>query len=508
MLARSLLSATALAALATPAQAALVISSGATANVSCTFHVCSATAANAVLNLRDLKAQLATGDTTVSTTYGDLALEGSLTWSDTRRLTLYALDSLHIDRSIEVTGPGQVWLSYRNGTSGSNATLSFGPRGHLHFWDLSSQLTINNSPFATTPYTLVGDIAGLASAVAANPAGHYALAADYDATPDGTYATAPVPTHLTGAFEGLGHTISHLRIVTASHGNYGLFASTDAASSIENLALTDVFIRGTTTMSAGGIVGSAAGLLQNVSVKGTLIGRRNSILGGVVGIGTGSITAAQSSGRITGTAGGFIGGLVGNMTGPIETSHSTAVVVGGVATVAGGLIGGYTGDMRKSWASGAATVGDQYVPRLQPASAGGLVGTIQNGAIIDCYATGAVQAGNASYAGGLLGSVRQSRIQTSYSTGAAVAGAGGITGGFIGFEQQAGTYVNDYWDLTTSGISDPSKGIGNVSSAPGITGLADTQLKSGLPTGFDGTIWALDPAVAGGRPFLLVNPPN
>jgi len=39
-------------------------------------------------------------------------------------------------------------------------------------------------------------------------------------------------------------------------------------------------------------------------------------------------------------------------------------------------------------------------------------------------------------------------------------------------------------------------------------GLSDAQLKSGLPTGFDPTIWGHDPAINNGLPYLLHNPPG
>jgi len=79
-------------------------------------------------------------------------------------------------------------------------------------------------------------------------------------------------------------------------------------------------------------------------------------------------------------------------------------------------------------------------------------------------------------------------------------------GGLIG-DDEPDDLTNDYWDLETSGITDPSQGAGNVSNDPGITGLTDAQLKSGLPAGFDLTIWAQSPDINNGYPYLLANPP-
>ena len=65
-----------------------------------------------------------------------------------------------------------------------------------------------------------------------------------------------------------------------------------------------------------------------------------------------------------------------------------------------------------------------------------------------------------------------------------------------------------YWDLDTSGVSDPHRGAGNIADDPGITGLTDAQLKSGLPAGFDPTIWAQKSNINNGYPYLRANPPS
>jgi hypothetical protein len=38
--------------------------------------------------------------------------------------------------------------------------------------------------------------------------------------------------------------------------------------------------------------------------------------------------------------------------------------------------------------------------------------------------------------------------------------------------------------------------------------LTSKQLKSGLPAGFDPTIWAEDPKINKGFPYLIANPPR
>ena len=85
---------------------------------------------------------------------------------------------------------------------------SFGANGHVNFSSLTSSLAINGAT-----YTLVGNIATLASDIATNPSGDFALASSYDAKGDGTYAASPIATTFSGNFEGLGNTIENLTIV-------------------------------------------------------------------------------------------------------------------------------------------------------------------------------------------------------------------------------------------------------------------------------------------------------
>jgi hypothetical protein len=62
--------------------------------------------------------------------------------------------------------------------------------------------------------------------------------------------------------------------------------------------------------------------------------------------------------------------------------------------------------------------------------------------------------------------------------------------------------------MTTSGITNPGQGAGNVANDPGITGLSDSKLKSGLPKGFNPKIWNEDSNINGGLPYLIANPPR
>ncbi len=168
------------------AQAAVTISTAATKNMACSSGVCTPTHPSAVLNASDLGGMLASGNVTVTTGSGSLAAQtlditvnGPVTWSSGSTLKLDAYRSVTISKSISVTGTGGVSLVTDDG--GTGGALSFAPKGNVTFGSLTSSLTINGAVF-----TLVGDIATLASDIAANPNGDYALATNYNAAADGT----------------------------------------------------------------------------------------------------------------------------------------------------------------------------------------------------------------------------------------------------------------------------------------------------------------------------------
>ncbi|HEX3653384.1 MAG TPA: hypothetical protein VHU18_11235, partial [Rhizomicrobium sp.] len=193
------------------ARADVEISTKPTSNMSCDAGVCTATAQKAVLNVSDLATMLASGDVAVKTglVAKDIDIDQPLTWSNTSRLTLDAQQSVTVKKQITVAGQGALTVITNDtgGTKAKNKTGEFvivPERGSVQFWDLGSSLIIDGNS-----YTLVGDIKTLASDIAANPSGFYALAKPYDASVDGTYTTSPIATTFAGVVEGSGNTISN-----------------------------------------------------------------------------------------------------------------------------------------------------------------------------------------------------------------------------------------------------------------------------------------------------------
>jgi hypothetical protein len=138
--------------------------------------------------------------------------------------------------------------------------------------------------------------------------------------------------------------------------------------------------------------------------------------------------------------------------------------------------------------------------------AGGLVGENASAAVYNSYATGAVSGGDSAHVGGLLGSHLNAffapLLRSSYSIGAVSGDTNATVGGLIGQDDADTRITHSYWDLDTSGISDPSQGAGNVRNDKGITGLTTDQFQSDLPKGFKNRVWSEKSTVNGGYPYL------
>ncbi len=473
-------------------QAAVTISSAATKNMVCASGVCSPNHKTAVLNITDLQNLLAASNVTVTTGSGSLAAQtldiivnAAVTWSSGSTLKLDAYQSVAINKPIAVTGVGGVTLTTNDG--GTEGALAFGAKGNINFSNLSSSLTINGAA-----YTLVGNITTLASDIAVNPSGNFALANSYDAQGDGTYDSAPISTTFTGSFEGLGNDIDNLTVIETVEPdqyevNVGLFGEIDAPGEVQYLGLTNVYVR----------VESGSGKIRNIQI------------GGLVGFNYGTLVGDFTTGMVRGNNSSS-GGLVGDNYGMVSLSHSTAQVrcAGGYYCWAGGLAGynAPNDTIERSYATGRVTRGISK----WALGVGGLVGGNEGGLISNCYATGAVYGdGDLNWVGGLIGANSEpagETISSLYSTGAVTGGSGAMIGGLLGDDQSPSPpdFVNSYWDTTTSGTTYGAGG-GNE---PGITGLTTSQLQSGLPTGFDPSIWGQSPSINGGLPYLLANPPQ
>lgn len=517
--------ATAIAFVAQTAHSDVSISNSPTQNMSCSGGVCSPTAPNAVLNVTDLANMLAASDIKVTTGSGAVNIDvlAALSWSSTSRLTLDANTNLNVQALVTVAGGGALTLTYNDG--GSNGDLIFSNGGKVTFADLKSPLRINGNS-----YVLVSNIASLAHRIHKKSFGTYALANDYDASTDGTYSKPPIA-RFDGTFEGLGHTISNLRIVYTDGkiidvgvigiNNGGIirdlslenefvsapqfFAGGLVGTQCCGARITHVFVSGDVQAgTAGGIAARTSGDGDTISYATAAVNVQGAFVGGLVGDDHGFITHCHATGSVTAPNGGvYVGGLAGEAFAVSFSSATGDVSVGGDARAAyvGGLVGyAFEGNIKQSYATGSVTGSDSdYVAGLTP-----LARNIDNS-----YALGSVHGGDQSEVGGLTGNAI---VTSSYSTGFVSAGTHAHSrfdkpwiGGFTVFGRGT-AFFRDYWDVDTSGTAIgcgwKNKGCSRVK------GLTDAELRSGRPAGFKSDIWGWSPDINNGYPYLLANPPQ
>ncbi|WP_244558035.1 MBG domain-containing protein [Rhizobium hainanense] len=403
------------------------------------------------------------GSLTVATASGSpLTVASPLTLTAGSSLRLLSGGALTINAPITVKGAGSVALAY---DSSSASNLSFGLSGsgftgNLTYLNADGTLATSNQGGSLTVngavYSLLYSMADVANITSVGLAGQYALANSLDASGT-TYNDALIgPNNLnyfTGAFEGLGHTISNLTISKSADGA-GLFGYSSGL--IQDIGLVNVSVANTNPFGryVGGLVGYQSGnTISNAYVTGSVSGGSNA--GGLVGyLNGGTINSAYSSAAVSGTAN--VGGLAGFVNGgAVNNAYATGAVVD-TGNSAGGLIGGTDSSSRGV-------------------------------SITNVYATGAVVGGNS--VGGLIGFL-YGTLGNAYSTGAV---SGGTAGGLVGYAY-GGSIANTYWDTqtsgTTTGIANDSAGVsGNV------TGLMTAQLQDGSSSTGLGSSFTVSPGL-------------
>jgi hypothetical protein len=417
----------------------------------------------------------------------DIVVVAPVSWTASTTLTLDAYRSLTVNKPVSVLGSGGLAVLTNHG--GTDGSFSFGSKGNVTFWSTADSLSINGSA-----YTLVSNIATLASDIAANPSGHYALSASYDASADGTYASAPIPT-FNGTFEGLGNAILHLTINDPTMaGDYlGLFAYT--VGRVENLGLKQADIQGFCA-EAGALAGRNDGTIVGSYVTGKVTStgtkvycRQGAAVGGLVYANVGAIYYSHSAATVSAIF-GDAGGLAADSDGYVDHDFATGSVKTRYGRI-GGLLGIAYRSVKNSFATGSVQA------RSKRVVAGGLIGQVYNISITNSYATGDVT-GTGPYEGGFIGRAGGGTvISQAYAIGHMDSG-----GGFAGCGFSPGSATATYWDTDTAGVPN---GDGCVSGSSG--GLTTEQFTSGLPPGFDPSIWAENPSINGGFPYLLGNPP-
>lgn len=506
--------------------ASVVVSTHPTKHMTCSGGVCEPTAIDAVLNVDDLNNYISQqGNVTVTTSgsgveAGGIVIDAPVSWSQAS-VTMNAETSILVNAPISV-GAATSELEIVITEGYSPGALSFGSKGHISFASPSDIFGINGAIV-----TLVNSVHGLANAVKANPSALIALTKNYDAGRDGIYSRAPVTTPFGGIFEGLGNSISNLAVDDPRKNQYvGLFGMINSPAVVENLRLIGILVAGGkgTALggeSVGGLTGVSSGTLQSDDLSGTISANSElgpvpyaAAIGGLAGqnLAGGTIANSQSEGIVLGRGQNpAVGGLVGINFGLVSLSRSSAKVQARIFADLAGFVGGNYGSIEKSFSTGTVTTGaSSWVSGFVAFSCG----TISNS-----YSTGGATSRNGGNAMGSFvgvngaalngnGSCVPGKVNTSFGTGL-LSTTRGYVGGFVGYDNgTSGTLKHNYWDTDTTGITKLSQGAGNVANDPGIKGKTTAQLQSGLPKGFSRKVWAENPSINDGFPYLIANPPS
>ncbi len=355
----------------------------------------------------------------------------------------------------------------------------------------------------------------------------------------------PVPNFVFhGFYDGGGHVIDGLYINRpATEFQTGLFGVL-MSGAISNLGITNANITGNTNV--GTVTGINNGTVLNCYSSGTVTG--SSLVGGLVGNTSctwpdwsnwpglpSMVLVSWSSCNVFG--GSYKGGLVGYIfVSNVENSHSTGNVAGGSGV--GGLAGYNDRSIVIYCFSTGNVSGNSYVGGLLGNSFGCWYwdfGSFSYPSLVeDSFSRGSVS--GYQFVGGLIGSNQyhntppqpgrvgislpnnrktegdrfpdidprddtaisrfRAYVKNCYSTGL-VSGSAAV-GGLIGLDMD-GTYLNNYWDMETSGITTSAAGEGRTTTEmtyPYASNIyADWNFSS---------IWAADPAYFynDGYPYL------
>ena len=270
---------------------------------------------------------------------------------------------------------------------------------------------------------------------------------------------------------------------------------------------------------------SFSGVVNGSKYVGGLVGE----FGPNAGMGNCKIRTSSNTGTVHGVIGGsevacsIIGGIVGELwEGSVENSSNTGRIDGGTnsCTDLGGIVGWARGNSLTYPSSESFSLDSVYsMSSVSGASrVGGVAGQCDRGALSNSFAIGAVNAttlygsglaawsacvvtnsyargtvtGAASYLGGLAGGLSYYGITNSYSavsSGTSVKGVAGLISA-----QFPASCTDAYWDST----------VGGSTTVCGATGKTTANMKtSSTFTNWDfTTVWAIDPLINSGYPYL------
>ncbi|WP_175839939.1 GLUG motif-containing protein [Burkholderia contaminans] len=439
-----------------------------------------------------LSRNLGTTNVALTNTQGDLTVGGPVAWDSDRALTLTSqkgnvdlqqtVSAIGANASLNVNAADKIRIDDAIKLTGRNAHLELNSKsGHTVNNGAAVTLSGDNASFGSNgeDYKVLHTIADLRD-VDANRGGRYVIGNTIDGANTNLRSIGGTQSFY-GVFDGLGNTVTRLRISNPGQSNVGLFSHN--AGHIANLNLSDIVTTASGVpywlTSVGTLAGGNTGTISNVTANNvTVSATGQTVIGGLVGGNYGgTIERAKVSGRIEGDRYAYvIGGLVGeNLTrlnqppisASIRDSHADVRINAAHDGLSGGLVGRNTGMIERSSSAGSINAS------AANAKVGGLVGlNDDNGLIKQSSSSATVTARNNAIAGGLVG-VNLGGIESSTADGDVFADASSTIGGLVG---------------TNSGRIQKSQANGNVTAgtkalAGGFAGYNDGDIDASTATG-------------------------
>ncbi|VWC84451.1 filamentous hemagglutinin [Burkholderia contaminans] len=439
-----------------------------------------------------LSRNLGTTNVALTNTQGDLTVGGPVAWDSDRSLTLTSqkgnvdlqqtVSAIGANASLNVNAADKIRIDDAIKLTGRNAHLELNSKGgHTVNNGAAVTLSGDNASFRSNgeDYKVLHTIADLRD-VDANRGGRYVIGNTIDGANTNLRSIGGTQSFY-GVFDGLGNTVTRLRISNPGQSNVGLFSHN--AGHIANLNLSDIVTTASGVpywlTSVGTLAGGNTGKISNVTANNvTVSATGQTVIGGLVGGNYGgTIERAKVSGRIEGDRYAYvIGGLVGeNLTrlnqppisASIRDSHADVRINAAHDGLTGGLVGRNTGMIERSSSAGSINAS------AANAKVGGLVGlNDDNGLIKQSSSSATVTARNNAIVGGLVG-VNLGGVESSTADGDVFADASSTIGGLAG---------------TNSGRIQKSQANGNVTAgtkalAGGFAGYNDGDIDASTATG-------------------------
>lgn len=170
-----------------------------------------------------------------------------------------------------------------------------------------------------------------------------------------------------------------------------------------------------------------------------------------------------------------VGSIAGSSRGAVVNCYAAGAVTVGGAGAS--AVGGLIGRVSGGTVSGSYAVVD--VSGGGGSRVGGLVGIVgpDGGAVTDSYAMGAVSGEANAGVGGLVGELGAAgRIVNSYAVGAVSGGGGSTRGGLVGVRMDGATAANSYYDAGSTG----QPGGGDTGADTGTDGDSDGAISGAI----------------------------